>query len=442
VGHVDDRASSRAPDHGGGESTGVSVVVIGLNHRTAPLDVLERVHVDDDRADKALHDLAARENLSEVVVLSTCNRTEIYAVAERFHGGYGDVRDFFGELGGMGLDEFAHLMYSHHDAAAATHLFTVSAGLDSAVLGESEILGQVRVAWERAQREQVCGTTLNMLFRHAVEVGKRARTETSIGRHTASISSAAVEMATAELGSLQGRSVLVIGAGDMGEGMAVSLASAGVVETLVANRTRDRAEELASRVGGRAIALSEVTSALRNVDVLLTSTGATSIMVEHSDIVGAMADRGGRPLLIVDVAVPRDVDPSVGMLSGVTLFDLDDLRAFAERGLADRRGEISAVTDIIEHEVVRYLDRVMARGAAPLVAQLHEYGEHVRVGELERHRSRLGALSDNDRELVEQITKTLVSKLLHEPTVRLKDAAGSARGERLSESLRHLFDLS
>ena len=346
----------------------MSVVVIGLNHRTVPLELLERVTVDDERMTKALHDLAARDNLSEVVLLSTCNRTEGYAVAERFHGAYGDVRDFLSELGHLAPEEFGHHLYSHYDDAAVTHLFSVAAGLDSAVLGESEILGQVRDAWERSRHEGTCATSLNMLFRQAIEVGKRARTETSIGRHTASVSQAAVEMAQAEIGSLVGRRVLVLGTGEMGQGMTASLTAAGVSEVLVANRTVARATELAEQIGGRAIVLSQVREILCEVDVLLTSTGASQLMVEHAEIAEAMERRADRPLLIIDVAVPRDVDPSVGQIAGVTLYDLDDLRAFAERGLAERRAEVSAVQDIIDGEVRRHTDRVMARTAAPLVA--------------------------------------------------------------------------
>jgi glutamyl-tRNA reductase len=236
--------------------------------------------------------------------------------------------------------------------------------------------------------------------------------------------------------------VLVLGAGEMAEGMVVSLAAAGVAGIQVANRTRQRAEALAERVGGSAISLSEVGGALADVDLLLTSTGASSIIVEHVDIAEAMAVRSGRPLLIVDVAVPRDVEESVGRLDGVTLLDLDALRAFAERGLAERRAEISAVQDIIDVEVLRYLDRALARTAAPLVAQFHEHAEQVRQAELTRYRSRLDQLSPAERETVEHLTKALVAKLLHEPTVRLKDSAGSPRGERLSEALRHLFDLT
>lgn len=419
----------------------MSVVVIGLNHRTVPLDVLERMTVADDRMTKALHDLVARPNLSEAVLLSTCNRTEVYAVAERFHGAFDDICRFLSDVSGLDEDTFVPHLYSHYDDMAVDHLFSVAAGLDSAVLGESEILGQVRGAWERAQREAACRSTLNLLFRQAVEVGKRSRTETAIGRHTASVSHAALEMAAEHLGGLSGRKVLVLGAGEMGEGMALGLLAAGVADIAVANRTFDRAVELAARVGGHAVGMIDVAPALADVDLLLTGTGASSILLEHGEIAQAMAARPERPMVIVDVAVPRDVDPSVADLAGVTLLDLDDLRAFAARGIAERLGEVGAVREIVELEVRRYVDLASARTVAPLVASLRERAEAMRTAELERHRAKLGDLDERQREAIEGLTRGLVAKLLHDPTVRLKDAAGSPRGERLAEALRDLFDL-
>ena len=227
----------------------MSVVVIGLNHRTVPLDLLERMTIDDSRLGKALHEVASREHVSEAVVLSTCNRTEIYVVAEKFHGAYADVRDFLSEMAYLAPEEFSDHLYVSYDEEAAAHLFAVTSGLDSAVIGEAEILGQVRHAWNRAQEEGTVGTSLNLMFRHALEVGKRARTETGISRHIASVSTAAVAMAAQRLGSLEGRSILVLGAGDMGEGMVRSLVGAGVVDVRIANRTWDRAVELADRPG-------------------------------------------------------------------------------------------------------------------------------------------------------------------------------------------------
>jgi glutamyl-tRNA reductase len=417
------------------------VVVIGLNHRTAPLELLERTTVAPDALAKALTDVCSRPNVNEAVVLSTCNRTEVYAVVERFHGAYQDIRDFLCDLAAAAPEDLADHLYSQFDDDAVLHLFEVASGLDSAVLGESEILGQVRTAWERARTEGAARAGLNLLFRHALEVGKRVRTETAIGRSTASVSYAAVAMATDRLGTLEGRRVLVVGAGDMGEGMAVALRNAGVGEMLVANRTVRRAVEVASRVDGLAVGLHEVDEALLDADVLLTSTGAGSVLFEHHTIARLMERRPERPLLIVDIAVPRDVDRGVTAIPGVTLLDLDDLRAFAERGMNERRAEAAAARAIAVDELDRYAEQALARQAAPLVSRLHERAEAVRQAELERHRSKLDDLDDQQRAAVDAVTKGMIAKLLHEPSIRLKSAAGSPRGERYAEVLRDLFDL-
>jgi glutamyl-tRNA reductase len=376
--------------------------------------------------------------VTEAVVLSTCNRTEIYATAEKYHGAMGDVRNSLSEMTHVAPEIFADHLYAYHDTAAVAHLFSVAAGLDSAVIGESEILGQVRQAWEAATAEGAAGPGLHMLFRHALEVGKRARTDTGIGRSMTSVSSAAVALAAERLGTLDGKRVLVLGAGEMGEGMAVSLAAAGVAEVLVANRTPERAQALAERVGGRAVPLFELPQAVVEVDLLLTSTGATSVMVEYGEVEEIVAKRAGRELLIIDVAVPRDVNPSAADLPGVTLLDMDDLRAFADTGLAERRREATRARDIVDEEVSRYRDASTARQVAPVVTAFRDRAELLRLAEVER----LGRkLSDVERAALEALSKGLVAKLLHEPTVRLKDAAGTVRGERLAEALRELFDL-
>ncbi|MCU1345878.1 MAG: glutamyl-tRNA reductase [Acidimicrobiia bacterium] len=424
-----------------GAVPGVSVVVIGLNHRTVPLELLERMTVSHDRLEKSLHDLVGRPNISEAVLLSTCNRTEVYVLAERFHGAWQDVRSFLSELAHLAPEEFSHHLYSHYDDGAVQHLFSVAAGLDSAVLGESEILGQVREAWEQGQRAGTVRSAMNHLFRQALQVGKRSRTETGIGRHVTSVSQAAVAMASDRLGSLDGVRVLVLGAGGMGEGMAVALAGAGVAEVRVANRTPERAQALAERVRGRAVPMAEVSAGLAEVDVLLSSTAAESVVLTTDDIEHVMAQRQGRRLLVVDVAVPRDIDSGVGQIPGVTLLDLDDIRAFAAVGAAGRRAEVVAVEAIVAEEVDRYLEEVTARTAAPLVAALWQRAEELRQAELDRHKSRIDALDDKGRTVVDSITKGLLAKLLHEPTVQLKEAAGTPRAERLSDSLRDLFDL-
>jgi glutamyl-tRNA reductase len=405
-----------------------------------PLDLFERTTIDADRLPKALHEVWSREHVSEAVVLSTCNRTEVYAVAEKFHGAYQDIRTFLGELAHLAPEDLADHLYVHYDREAVRHLFTVAAGLDSAVIGEPEILGQVRSAWLRAQDERVCGPVLNLLFRQAVEAGKRARTETAIARGTASVSRAAVAMACDRLGGLEGRRVLLLGAGEMADGMARMVQKAGVAELLVANRTWDRAEDLAARTGGTPVRLGSLAENLAEVDLLLTSTGATAIMVEHADLEPAMARRN-QPLLIVDIAVPRDVDPSVASLPGVTLLDMGDLRRFAQAGLASRRREMAAVEDIVNQEVERFVGSSSARSASPVVSALRRRGESFRQAELDRFKSRLGDLDERQREAVEALTRGILAKVLHEPSTKLKDAAGTPKGERLAEALRVLYDL-
>lgn len=418
----------------------MSIVVIGVNHRTAPIDLLERASVSGPELAKAITGLVSRANIREAAVLSTCNRTEVFAVAERFHGAYADIRDFFCELGGMQPDELHPHLYSQHDDAAVSHLFEVAAGLDSAVLGESEILGQVRSAWEIAQAEGGTKATLNLLFRHAIETGKRARTETSIGRHTAPVSHAAVEMAHERLGGIAGRRVLVVGAGEMGEGIAVALVGAGATDITVTNRTQARAAQLAQRVSGNIVPFSQLGAALREADVLLTCTGAGTIIIDHELVVAARLGISS-PLLVVDIAVPRDVAADVEQAPDVTLLNLDHLRDWAARGIALRAAEADRVRSIVGEEVERFGLEATARQAAPLVAQLHEKADHVRLAELERFANRLASLEPAQREAVEAVTKGIVAKMLHQLSVRLKDDAGTPQGERNAAAVRDLFDL-
>ena len=420
----------------------MSIVVFGVNHRTGPLALLERVTIADDAIAKTVHGLMSRPNIREVVVLSTCNRTEVYAVAEKFHGAYGDLRDFFCDLGGFSADELIPHVYSQHDDAAISHLFEVASGLDSAVLGESEILGQVRIAWERSQREGGALSTLNLLFRHAIETGKRARTETSIGRHTASVSHAAVDMARESLGAIDGMTVLVVGAGDMGEGVTVALADSGVGQVLVTNRTIAKAQALADRVSGSVTEFYRLAESLCEADVVVTCTGAGSTVIDADMVENAMLQRPDRPLFIVDIAVPRDVDSDVANIDGVTLLDLDNLRDWAARGQAQRATEALAVRDIIVQEVERFNMETTARQAAPLVAQLHERAEAVRAAEIDRQSKKLSLLTPEQQDAVDAVTKGIVAKLLHDMSVRLKDDAGTPRGERNSAAVRDLFDLS
>lgn len=424
----------------------MSLVVIGASHRSAPLEMLERMAVDAERLPKLLDDLAGRDHVSEAVLVSTCNRTEVYVVAERFHGAYRDVRDFFADLTFLPPDVFTDHLVVAHDGDAVRHLFRVAAGLESAVVGEHEILGQLRTAWETARDQGAAGPQLNLLFRHAVETGKRARTESSIGRHVTSVSQAAVVMAASSLGSLAGRRAVVLGAGDMGRGVVQLLAEHRPADLVVVNRSAERAAELAVGVGSgdlgiRAGGLDQLTRELSSADVLFTCTAARDPLLDVASFRSVMAARQGRSLLVVDIAVPRDVDHAVAELAGVELLDMDDLARFTDAGMAERRREVPVVEAIVEDEARRHDHDVSAREVAPLIAEVRAMAEEIRRSELDRHAGRLAGLDDAQRAAVDALTQAVVAKLLHQPTVRLKDAAGTLRGERLSLALRDLLDL-
>jgi glutamyl-tRNA reductase len=420
----------------------VAVLVVGLNQRTVPLEILERMTVSDHRLPKALHDLLGREHLSEAVVLSTCMRTEIYVVAGRFHGAISDMRNFLTDWANTEPERFSDHLYSFYEDGAASHLFQVAAGIDSAVLGEGEVLGQVRHAWHAAEKEGAAGPVLGRLFRHALEVGKRARSETAIARGITSLSQAAVAMAADRLGGLEGRTILVLGAGEMGEGMAHALAAVpGIAQVLVANRTWTKAAALAKRFGGRPVELGGLPAALEEADLLLTSTGAPGVFVEAGDLEAVLPARRGRSLLVVDIAVPRDVDPAVGQLPDVTLLNMDDLKAFVDAAMAERRNEIPAVNRIVAEEVGRFVDLTAEREMAPLVAKLRDRAEELRVAELRKYRRRLAGLDDEQHAAVEALTRGLLAKWLHDPTIGLKESAGSANGDQLAEAVRTLFNL-
>lgn len=419
----------------------MSVVVIGANHRTAPLDLLEKMALDGERLEKYLTALSDRDHISEAVIVSTCNRTEIYVVAERFHDAYRDVRDLVSDLTYLPPDEFTDHLDVSWDADAVRHLFSVASGLDSVVIGEHEILGQVRTAWDSARTLGTAGPQLNLLFRSALECGKRARTETAISRSVTSVSQAAVVMAADRLGSIEGTSVVVLGAGAMGRGMVNLLSDNRPAAIAVVNRSAAAAAEVASSVEGRAAGLADLTVELLSADVMFSATGASTPLVSRADMEAVMAARNGRPLLIVDIAVPRDVEPSVESIDGISLLDMEALQEFCDRGLAERRRELPAVQSIIDHELDKWADRASSRQVAPLLAAMFGTAEQVRTGELDRFAAKMATLDPAQREVIEALTRSIVAKLIHAPTVELKDAAGTARGDRLAAAMRDLFHL-
>jgi glutamyl-tRNA reductase len=407
--------------------------------------MLGRASLTGADLDKMLDSLAGYDTSLEVAVLSTCMRTEIYAELDRFHDGVAEIMGSLARLMGIDEAELIDHSYTHFDRAAMSHLFRVAAGLDSPVLGETEILGQVKRAYEVAHRRQTAGPRLSLLFRRAIEAGKLVRTETVIARGVTSLSLAGVALAREQLGiDFTEASCLVLGCGTMGAQVARALADAQVGHLEVASRTHERAEDLAAQTGALPLDLAEAKERLHLADVVFSATGASGYVVEADDVTHALQRRRSRdtPLVLVDLAVPRDVDPVAGSFDGVTLVDMDGIRYFADAAMSDRKAELPRASALVEEEVERYRAELSSREVAPVISRWRAKLEHQRQAELERYRSRLAGLAPEQLEAVESLTRSLVAKIAHQPSVELKRAASRGRSERAIEALTRLFDLS
>ena len=424
----------------------MSVVVVGLQHTQAPLPLLEAAAVPDADLHKTLSALSHRRNVQEAVVLSTCLRTEVYAVVDRFHDAVAEIYEVLSEQSHRSVDELSAHATVRFDDDVTSHLVSVTSGLESVVTGETEVVGQVRRAFERAQEEGTAGPVLSALFRHALQTGKRVRTETGISQGTTSFAYAAVTVARGEdQAGLRGARVVVVGAGDMGLGVCRALSDIAAADApqrvVVVNRSIDRAQDLVrlaatGPIEMRAAPLEDVAGELAEADVVLTAVAAESHVLNKTDFAGVTG-----PLLVIDLGVPRNVEPSVAALAGVTLLDMDTLSVSVARALGDRAEESVAARDIVAAEVDRYRSASRQRGAAPIIASLRGRLETLRVAELERHRAQLADLSEEEWDHVDAATRAALAKMLHEPTMLLKETAGTPRGERLVEALRILFDL-
>ncbi len=418
----------------------MTLIAFGINHRSAPLDVLERVSLAGDRLPKALTGFLQGDHVNEVVVLSTCNRVEVFAHVERFHDGYANLRDAMSTATGVDIDEFVPYVYVHDNESATRHLFKVAAGLDSAVLGEHEILGQLKVAWETARIEGACQRLLDPLFEQAIRTGKRVRTETVIGRRTASLSHSAVSLVQESLGELAGKRVLLVGAGEVGAGVAQALDRTADIDIVVSNRTASRGAELAETLGASTVAFENFTDDLADADIVISATGATSRVLSYEPVAQAMAGRTD-PLLVLDLAVPRDVEPSVADIDGVSMLVLSDLQALANRGIEERQKAVADAESVVDEGLAGLGQQLSAQEVSPLLGSMYRWADAVRIDELDKQAHRFADLDPESRAAVEALTKAVVAKILHEPAAQLRDAAGTTRGDRLAESLRDLFDL-
>lgn len=409
----------------------MSVIVVGLSHLTAPIDVLESVSLVGDELAKTLDELAAAESIDEVFALVTCNRVEVYADVSRFHPAVAEISSVLARRAGTEVHELGEYLYVHFAEAAASHLFSVAAGLDSMVVGESQILGQLRAAYAEAVANGSVGTVLHELAQKALHAGKRVHAETGIDHAGASVVSVALDRA----GTLQNATVGVVGAGAMGALTAATATRRGVGELIVVNRGIERATRLAASLGAQPAALTELAQVVARADVVVSTTGAVGTVLT-SDLVG---DRSERPLLVLDLAVPRDVHPAVGELPGVTVLDLDDLKATHRSLVGD--ADLGAATAIVAAELASYLSAQQQLAVAPTVAALRDRAGEVVAAELGRLDGRLPDLDERTRAEVATAVRRAVDKLLHAPTVRVKELAASPDGADYTAALRALFDL-
>jgi len=422
----------------------MKILLIGLSHKTAPVEVREKLAFTHPMLRSALthfdhtHPQAHLEDVREGVILSTCNRLEVYALVRDAEVAEQAIVDFLGHACSVSPALFREHLYVRHDEAAVRHLFRVAAGLDSMVLGEPQILGQITEAYEAALSQGAAGTVLSALFRAAIHTGKRVRTETAISVNPASISSVAAALANQLLGDLSERQVLLIGAGEMGAIAVRALQRRGVSKIVVANRTYKNAEQLAKAWDGQAITFQQLPEALVAADIVISSTGAPHTVLNRDLLEPAMAVRPNRPLFMIDIAVPRDIDPNVTEIRHVHLCDIDDLQGQAEDNVRERAQEIPHVEAIVAKELTGFLDWLASLDVVSTITDLRRQIEAVRQRELERLFNRLD-LNEHERELIATMSHRLVNKILHEPTLRLKQEAANGNGAIYISTMRQLF---
>jgi glutamyl-tRNA reductase len=417
------------------------LLAFGVSHKTAPLELRERLALTEGSAAGALRDLVGTEWVAEAAAISTCNRTELYLVVSDPVEAESAALGVLSRHADIRPTELVGHLYSLRASEAARHLFRVTAGLESMILGEAEIQGQVKRAYELALVEAATGPILNRLFRGALAAGKRARTETAISEKGVSISSVAVELAQRTLGDLAKRRVLVIGAGETAELTARALAARGVSTVFIANRRYDRAIGLAERFGGRAVRFDELPEQLELADIVATGTNSPHHIVERDELAQVMAGRSGRPLLVIDLAVPRDVEPACREIPGVTLHDVDDVQQIAERNASGREAEARRAEGILEAELAQFERWLASLEVVPTVAALRERADEIVRRVLAENEPRWESLTEADRERLELMAGAIASRLLHEPTLRIKRAAGEEEAYVYLHALRELFGL-
>lgn len=424
----------------------MQIIEVGLSHQTAPVEIREKLSFPEAALPEALRTLCPRNGCGpgyalEGAILSTCNRLEVYALVECADRGQEDVHEFLARVSGTPRAALDAYLRAWEGEAAVAHLCRVACGLDSMVLGESQIQGQVAAAYQLAQAQGAAGPVMGSLFRAALQAGKRARTETAINRHATSISHVAVELALQIFQDLAAKTVVLVGAGEMAELAAKNLVDNGVGQLLVVNRSQGRAAALARQFGGEALGWDRLNQALWRSDIVISSTAAPHAILRPDTVGAAMRMRRNRPLFLIDIAVPRDVDPAVGELANVFLYDIDDLQRVVAANLEQRRREVPHVEAIVAQEVADFWAWFRARDVVPTIVNLRQHVDGIREAELAWAMSKLDGLSEQERNVVLAFSQRLVNKILHRPTVRLKEHADGPEAYLYTEALRDLFGI-
>jgi len=419
----------------------MAIVVLGLNHKTAPVEVRERLHFPDRDLPEALGALGALPEVLERLILSTCNRVEVYAVVPEASGAREALQAFLAERRGVPPEAFTEALYLHAEREAARHLFRVASSLDSMVVGEHQIQAQVKEAYAIAGRLGATGPILNGLLERALHVAKQVRTETGIGAAPVSVASVAVDLAKRIFSDLAGRTVMVLGAGEMAELALTHLRDEGIRTIVVANRNHDRAVELAGRAGGRAVTFLQARDEMVGADIVISSTGAPHVLLGRDDVAEVVRRRHYRPIFLIDIAVPRNIDPKVNELDNVYLYDIDDLQGVVAANLSARKREAVRAEAIVDREAEQFGQWLRSLEVVPTIVSLRERIGAIRRAELEKALGRLGDLTPEQREAVAALSTSLVNKILHQPMTELKRQASSSDGHLYAAILRALFRL-
>ncbi|WP_318508160.1 glutamyl-tRNA reductase [Bacillus sp. T3] len=417
------------------------IIVVGLNYKTAPVEIRERLTFNEANIGNAMQTLRSKKSILENIIISTCNRTEIYAVVDQLHTGRYYIKEFLSEWFQLDQEEFSPYLFIYEQDGAIEHLFKVTCGLNSMVLGETQILGQVRSSFLLAQKEETSGTVFNQLFKQAITVAKRGHSETDIGANAVSISYAAVELAKKIFGTLDEKHVLVFGAGKMGELAIQNLHGNGASKVTVINRTFEKALDLASRFAGEAKTLQELQCSLVEADILISSTGATEFVITREMMQNITKMRKGKPLFMVDIAVPRDIDPQVAELEGMFLYDIDDLEGIVEANLQERKKAAEIIMLMIEKEIVDFKQWLNLLGVVPVISALREKALLIQSETMDSMERKLSHLSERDIKVINKHTKSIINQMLKDPILQAKELAGESNAAQQLELFAKIFNI-